>query len=269
MDIWQVSVEGYPHTRAFDNVALCLRESIRELGFESEITTKAPSLFKNNIVLGAHILNIIGGLTQGDIIYNLEQITPESPLINERYIERLRKHRVWDYSRRNIVELGRLGIHAEYMPIGYHPIMGKIPEWYLQQMDCLFYGSVNERRKKIVGSVDAHNIFGIYGEELDTVIASSKVILNCHYYETKLFEIVRCSYLMANRKFILSEPGLDEDLEAPFREGIAFHSKEEWPEAVKYYLAHPEVREKIANKGFEIFSNMKQVDYLRNESKSW
>lgn len=266
MDIWQVTIEGYPHSKAFDSVALCLRESIRDLGFESEIIN-APSLSGNCIVLGAHLLNTIDGFCSGDIIYNLEQITPESLLVNEKYIKRLRKYRVWDYSRRNIEELKKLGIAAEYMPIGYHPVLRNVASisGYMTGMGCFFYGSINERRKKILDSVEAVCMFDVYGKALDSYLAHPMIVLNCHYYETKLFEIVRCSYLMANKKFILSEPGLDEDLEAPFREGIAFHEAEEWPDAVKYYLAHPEVREKIALKGFEIFSQMKQTDFLREK----
>jgi hypothetical protein len=266
MNIWQVSVDGYSHTRAFDTVALCLRESIIELGFQSEIVSY-PNPVENHIILGAHLLQ--GSVPKGYIIYNLEQITSESPLVSENYINLLKLNRVWDYSKRNIKELNKLGIEAIHMPIGYHPCLTKIPEGYLQQIDCLFYGSLNLRRKTIIEATGATPIFDIYGDELDTCIASSKIILNCHYYNTQLFEIVRCSYLMANKKFIVSEPGLDLELEEPFREGIAFHKKEEMPEAVEYYLANPDVRAKIAQKGFEIFSQIKQTEYLKNESKSW
>lgn len=268
MNIWQVRIDGYSHTRAFDMIALCLRESIRNLGFRSEIV-HYPNPVENHIILGAHLLQSI---PKGYIIYNLEQITPESPLVNNTYINILNENKVWDYSKRNMRELKKLGIDTVHMPIGYHPILSNtgvncphIPEY----IDCLFYGSVNERRQKIIQSVNALCLFDKYGIALDAEIASAKIILNCHYYETKLFEIVRCSYLMANKKFILSEPGLDLELEKPFREGIAFHEKEEWPAAVEFYLKFPEVREKIALRGFEIFSKMKQTEYLKDESKSW
>ncbi len=268
MDIWQVSVEGYPHTKAFNTVAMTLQKAVTDLGFASGIDHRAEKYVKNwnGVVLGAHLLK---GELSDCIVYNLEQITPESPLVNEHYLSLLRKNRVWDYSKRNIAELKKLGVDAVHMPVGYHSCLAKIPKGYLPQIDCLFYGSVNERRKIMLESVMATPVFGIYGKKLDVCIASSKIILNCHYYETKLFEIVRCSYLLANKRFILSEPGLDLELEAPFKEGIAFHERSEWPEAVKYYLQNDDVREKIANKGFEIFSNMKQTDYLKDESKSW
>lgn len=266
MNIWQVSIEGYPHTRAFDTVALCLRESIRELGFESEIVN-SPDSVKNHIILGAHLLQ---SAPPGSIIYNLEQITPESPLVNDTYIGLLKNNRVWDYSKRNIKELKKLGIDAVHMPIGYHSVLTKNEiSTYLKQIDCLFYGSLNLRRKTIIEATGATPIFGIYGKELDACIGSAKIILNCHYYNTQLFEIVRCSYLLANKKFILSEPGLDLELEEPFKKGIGFHKKEEMPEAVAFYLENPRVMAGIANKGFDIFSEMKQIEYLKNESKSW
>lgn len=262
MNIWQVTIPGYPHTRAFDTVAVCLRESIRELGFESEIVNSPQKA----IVLGAHLIESVPA---GSIIYNLEQITPESPLVNDTYINILKNNRVWDYSKRNIQELKKLGIEAIHMPIGYHPILESLPKNYLKQINCLFYGSLNPRRDKIIQSVKGTPIFDIYGKELDACIGSSRIILNCHYYETKLFEIVRCSYLLANKVFILSEPGLDLELEEPFKKGIAFHNAEDWPDAVAYYLQRPDIMEDIAQQGFEIFSNMKQVEYLKDESKSW
>ncbi len=263
MNIWQVTLENYPHTQAFDTIALCLRESIRELGFESNIVT----IPERSIVLGAHLVNEV---PEGSIIYNLEQITSGSPLVNDNYIKMLKNNKVWDYSKRNIIELRKLGVNATHMPVGYHPSLTKIKN-LPQNYSCLFYGSINQRRGEIFESISAHLRWGsnIYGEQLDYAIARSKIILNCHFYETKLFEIVRCSYLMANKKFILSEPGLDTDLEEPFRDGIAFHEKEEWPGMCKYYLANPSVREKIAQKGFEIFSKMEQTGYLLNESKFW
>jgi hypothetical protein len=57
--------------------------------------------------------------------------------------------------------------------------------------------------------------FGCYGEERDALIARARIVLNVHYYESKVFEVVRVSYLLANRKCVLSESGSDIDLEAP------------------------------------------------------
>jgi hypothetical protein len=56
----------------------------------------------------------------------------------------------------------------------------------------------------------------------DDLIFRSKIILNIHYYEAAIFEIFRCSYLMANRKCIVSEVGNDKDLENRFTGVIYF-----------------------------------------------
>ena len=41
-------------------------------------------------------------------------------------------------------------------------------------------------------------VFGLYGPPRDALIARSKIILNMHLYDAKVFEIVRVSYLLAN-----------------------------------------------------------------------
>ena len=57
---------------------------------------------------------------------------------------------------------------------------------------------------------------GCYGEARDQFIARSKVVLNLHYYDSKVFEIVRVSYLLSNFKAVVAECGtgtsIDPDL---------------------------------------------------------
>lgn len=46
----------------------------------------------------------------------------------------------------------------------------------------------------------------VMGDERDQYIARAKVVLNMHrFQETKVFEIARVSYLLANRKAVVSE----------------------------------------------------------------
>jgi hypothetical protein len=75
----------------------------------------------------------------------------------------------------------------------------------------LFYGSLNERRtRKLHDLLDAGLKvkvlpLGTYGAERDECIANSKVVLNVHYYTPGIMEIVRLSYLWANRKCVVTE----------------------------------------------------------------
>jgi hypothetical protein len=91
----------------------------------------------------------------------------------------------------------------------------------------LFYGSINERRWHIIQSLKAHGVrtetvFGVYGNERDKLIARSKILLNVHFYEAKVFEVVRVSYLLANQRFVISERGANLLEEDTFSGGVVF-----------------------------------------------
>jgi len=131
----------------------------------------------------------------------------------------------------------------------------------------LFYGSLNERRKEVLekiqsGGAKVVHAFDCYGETRDALIARSKIVLNLHYYDAKIFEIARCSYLMANSKCIVSETGKDIQLEDQFKDGICFSSYDNVPGLCLSLLADGKRREEVAKRGFEIFSRMSQAKYL-------
>ena len=70
-------------------------------------------------------------------------------------------------------------------------------------LDVLFFGSLNPRRIAVIESLRAAGlraeaVFGVYGEPRDDLIARAEAILNVHYYEAKVLEMVRLSYLLAN-----------------------------------------------------------------------
>lgn len=270
--IWIVSPENYPHSPgAFQEVADSLNEAFSTLGHECAIVTTQPAPEENVIILGANLLTHF--VPTHWIIYNLEQMTQGSPWITNWYISLLKKHPVWDYSPANIKELGKIGISATLLPIGYSPCLTRIPdltheEWFNgATLDVLSYGSSNPRRHKIFDqlqhSSNAHHAFGIYGAKRDELIARAKIVLNVHFYESKVFEIVRCSYLLANSKCIVSERGLDRELEDKFKDGIVFCDYDDIAKTCHELLNDGDKRNAIAQRGFEIFSSMSQAEYLR------
>ena len=160
--------------------------------------------------------------------------------------------------------------NIKFCGIGYEDSLTKIPQLSedKKDIDVLFYGSMNERRKKVLDQLSANGLnvvvlFGKYGSERDEYIARSKIIINIHYYEAKVFEIVRTSYLLANKCFVVSEEGNDSNLEEPFVQGIAFSSYTQLVDTCMKYLKDKTAREKIAKKGFEIITSKKQSDYLK------
>lgn len=267
--IYVVSPPSYPHSPgAFMEVADALKEAFQTLGHECAVVTIQPAAHENVIILGANLLTHYPSAHW--IIYNLEQVTQGSPWITNWYISLLKLHPVWDYSPANIKELGKIGISATFLPIGYSPCLTKITDlthesWFNDHpLDILFYGSMNERRQKIFDQIkhscNAHWVFGVYGNKRDALIAHAKVVVNVHFYESKVFEIVRCSYLLANSKCIVSETGTGGD---EFVDCIAFADYGDIAGMCLDLVKDADRRAILAKQGFETFGKMSQADYLK------
>ena len=265
--IWRVTPMNYSHTQAFDHLAIALESGLKELGHDCITVTNYWDAKGKCIILGANLLHTRSYFPENPIIFNLEQITPGSPWLTDVYVELLKKFPVWDYSVQNILELEKLGIRAELCKIGYAPELTRIPKRLKEETDVLFVGSMNERRMKLCNELAKHcdvvAAYNKYGDELDHLISKSKIVLNLHFYEAKIFEIVRCSYLMANKKCIVSEFGEDDDLEQPFYGSICFADYDEIIDKCLMLLKDDSIRNDYENKGFETFSQMKQSEYLK------
>jgi hypothetical protein len=266
--IWIVSPPNYPHSHAFNEVALALYSAFRGLGYETSIVRDASDLAELTIVLGCNLLpHVRIPATNRLILFNLEQITLGSPWLTNEYLALLRKHAVWDYSERNIAQLARLGIAAIRCGIGYMPELTKIAR-VEETIDVLFIGSINERRANILNQIaklGAHveTRFNVYGTVRDEFIARSKLVLNVHFYESRVLEIVRVSYLLANRKCVVSEAGSDPSIEVPLKDGIALVPYEHLADTCILLLRDSDKRRSLAQSGFNCFSSLSQVEYLR------
>ena len=225
--IWIVSPPGYLHSRAFDETALCLSSAFRSLGYYAPIVRDFEHITDYPIILGGNLIPSVDffRLPKTSIIYNLEQILIGSPWITENYLNLLRSCEVWDYSIKNISELVKLGIsNVRYCRMGYVPELMSIQS-VQPDIDILWYGSLNDRRISILQQLHTMGfnvkvLFGVYGAERDVYIARSKIILNIHFYDSKVLEIVRIIYLLANKRFVISERGNDQELEEPIRDGL-------------------------------------------------
>lgn len=262
--IWVVSPKGYKHSLCFNETALALHTAFKELGYTVPVLYECPHLARGKIiVLGAHLLGHPAKSADW-IIYNLEQISVET---SPGYLKILESNEVWDYSANNVAALRDLGITAKHVPLGYSSSMRRVfPQQ--EKFDVLFYGSMNPRREKILERLKASGAkvlekFGVYGSDLDYWIARSRIIVNIHFYETRIFEMTRCSYLMANEKCIVSEEGNDKEMEAVYKPAVSFVPYDGIVEECVRLIGSNTERWHRARKGFEIFSAHKQSDYLR------
>lgn len=264
-----ISLPDYPHSEAFREVGETIHYALLDLGYDSILTSHADISDRQYIILGSNLLPFYNvKISLNSIIYNLEQVSLDSPWFQPTVLDVLRQHVVWDYSQSNIEQLARLGITSvQHVPIGYVPQLSRIPKAE-EDIDVLFYGSINERRLSILQELKTHGVkvhvlFGAYGAERDAIIARSKIVLNIHFYEAKVFEIVRVSYLLANQRFVIAERGINSREEAELASGVVLADYDDLVTICLDFLSRPEDRIGIAETGFQLMSQRTETDYLK------
>jgi len=174
----------------------------------------------------------------------------------QAYVRLLKRYTVWDYSPLNKDALLKEGVSVQcLLPIGYSSDLTRIPNIWPKDIDILFIGSMNERREKIVRDMTEKGIkvvtlFNSYGSERDQYIARSKILLNMHFYEAKILEVVRISYYLANKICVLSEESSDPLDDKEWSHGVYFSPYEKLVTAANYLLSNEKVRTDISDRGF-------------------
>jgi hypothetical protein len=157
---------------------------------------------------------------------------------------------------------------ARIVPVGYVKELTRIPRARDPDIDVLFFGSMNQRRADILDRMNAaglrvNAVAGMYGKDRDILIGRAKLLLNVHYYEAKVLEIVRISYLLANRCPVLSERSSDRLEDESLADGVAFADYDQLAQRARELIEAPDERERLARRGFEIMSSRRAADYLR------
>lgn len=208
-----IKPENYIHSFAFIELSELIHYSLLEIGHQSLISFNNLNPHCRNIIIGCHLLNpnYLKLIPKSSIILNTEQIYNDQTHWNENIFFWARKFETWDYSRKNIEKFNQLGISSvKLLKIGYQKELNRISEVNNQDIDILFYGSINERRKFIIDNLikkglNVKVLFGIYGKDRDEWISRSKITLNHHHYNSEIFEVVRVSYLITNSVAVVCE----------------------------------------------------------------
>ena len=180
------------------------------------------------------------------IIVNLEQLS-DIKWGNSTYMSILKLFKVWDYSIDNIKWLMNKGItDVGHMIIGKTLAFKNFIPTLIKDIDVLFYGSINRRRKSILNSLKQSGInviikSNLWGVERDTFIRRAKIVLNIHFYETAILEVLRIFPVIANNEFIISENSKFPDGNDDWVDNIVFCDYNNIVTTVKYYLEHPEL----------------------------
>lgn len=168
-----------PHARCFEEINRAV----------AQMTTRL-------VVFNAHTSPFV---PTNAIVYNFENIPQQ---LNPA---RWANHEVWDFNEANAAKYW-----AKYVPIGYHPSMECFKPQPIKLWDVIFFGSINERRTKVIEGLrnkglTVQTLFGVYGEDRDRAIASSRLAINMFYYEGGVFPALRVAHCVANKVPIVSE----------------------------------------------------------------
>ncbi len=273
-----LSANGYLHV--FEDLIEACAVTLAELGYA--VTVEAGRLRDDALNL------VVGGLYPPEalaphrgrlILYNLEQVFPQSLHMTRRHFRALKQGFVWDYSAHNLARLASAGIGAScHVPIAYCPALTRIAPAPVQDIDVLFYGSINERRRNAIEAVRRAGLNVVTNENAvwpretrDAHIARAKVVLNLHYYEIEqpILEIARLSYLWSNRKAVVAEIGPGTVAEDASAEAVLHGTIGTLP-ALCRALVDDETRRRALEEGaFATFSRHSMGDALRAGLAAW
>jgi len=260
-----IDPSGMSTTRGLHDVARLLFFSLESLGHAVSLNVNRFEPGATNIVVGYERLPDAAIPPNARYIaYQLEQITAGGTQISQLMAQVLRgAAEVWDYNPQNAQALERLGVRSvKLLPLGFHDKLETIPPGN-EDVDVLFYGMMNDRRMKVLeqiaGSCSVQHLQYVYGADRDAWIRRSKVVVNIHFYEANVAEQVRVSYLINNRRCVVSEtsewdPMAELCVTAPYQ-----HLAQTCIDVVK----NDDRRSEIAQAAFEAFRQRPMTEYLR------
>ena len=255
---------------AFNEVAEALHHALLRLGHDSVLTNRLDLDERRTIVLGGNLLvQYALAPPKNPIFYNLEQLGDDLPWMTmPEFVDLFRRYPHWDYSQANVEYLAALGLpRPTYVPIGYVPELTRIAS-APEDIDVLFYGALNGRRYAVLRELHDRGLRvkwlpGAYGARRDAWIARSKIVLNLHYFEAKIFAIVRVSYLLANRRVVVSEHSANRTLERDLESGIAFADYNGLVDRCVELIGDERARRELAERGYQAFAARDQAAILQ------
>lgn len=268
-----IAPEGYAHWQAFTATAGAFSEALSELGIACSIGCNEYNHDAKNIVFGAHLIASEAAdrdVPEGSVIFNLEQLAGFGVENHAVYADLLRRFTVWDYSPRNIawIDANIANAKVAHVGLGFTPNMVSHLPASEQPTDVLFYGSLNPRRAGVLEKLTASgmtvkHLFNVYGDALDAELARAKVVLNMHFYEDSIHEIVRTSYLLANRKAVVTECNQGTEMDRGLRDGMRAVPYDRLADACMDLVSNDDARRRLESDGFALFSRKPQAALLR------
>ena len=138
------------------------------------------------------------------------------------------KYYIWDFSSSNIMLFNTYypNINMYYLPLLYNQyledyynnIISKKIDYNNKQIDILFFGTMNMRRKIILDKLTKYNVKiiciedNLTNQQLFNYIENSKIILNIYYYTEYVFDYYRIALLISNKVLVINESPKNIDI---------------------------------------------------------
>ncbi|SFU99220.1 hypothetical protein SAMN05216350_11119 [Polaromonas sp. YR568] len=232
---------------------------LRELGHTVESGLDTFSSSATNIVFGAQMveMDVLEKLPPSTIVYNFEQLRGTTSL-KPQLIHAAANFRIWDYTEANVDVWRSLNADLRIVPVGYAEPLTRIPRAATQDIDVLMYGSPGPDRMDAFfhlchSGLKTVFVCGLYGSARDELISRSKIIVNINFYTAKkIFEVVRVSYLLANRKAVVADIDPETYIEEDIRAGICVAAPSMLVQECHDIAANESRRRAIEESGFEV-----------------
>jgi len=204
---------GYLPSLGFLDQARFFRYQFRRLGAEVSLGKNRLRHGALNFVFGAH-LGFEPSLRKRYtcIFVNLEQLGPGGATVTPAYLELLGSSAVVDYDASNVPTYTSHVNDVPLVSFAHAPYLASRNPLPIEQrpIDLLFFGVINERRRRLIAEVEAAGrkvsvVMGLFGPERDQFVQQAKAVFNCHYYESARFEQARAFQCLSLGTPVISE----------------------------------------------------------------
>jgi len=154
------------------------------------------------------------------VAYQLEPLSA-SPALCWTYLRKLRQSSfILDYSQQNRAVLDSFGFPRKatslipVCPIRPEFVSSRYLSYQEREIDVIFFGwTLSPRRKEalrvLTRDLRVEIVDSVYGAEMDSLIANSKVCVNIHFYDNSLLEQVRIAQCFSQGTPVVSEMAVD------------------------------------------------------------
>ena len=268
----------YKYSHFLYDVTRYLCFSIESAGHECCILRNKLSSDRVNIVVGAHNETDPGILkkikqTGNYILAQSEIITGDS--INnwadqksfaEVYLPLMRQAKaVWTGIETNVEALKKLGVEADHILMGYHPLMEEIHHKQRKDIDFLFCGSITPHRKKLLDGLIKRgaNVVTMFDDAAmyrNDLIARARINLAPNQGpDMDHFSGSRIAYLVNNRSIVVVERCRDQ---AMYEHCFPWADTEQWVDLCVETLKRPDLHQ-LTEEYYERFKKIRMVDFVK------